>query len=235
MASKIILSATPDANIDSNTAITSSRSSSIALTPTATPSAAHSVAVQRMVKTPSGTQIYLQALPNTSSASSFLKRAPLPADHNAQPPAKIKLTYNSVNANVPITNAVPIKQEAVTSAYDVKPNIVLRAGDASRSPVRAMIGQTHVARGGVEGGAVRKLILSPVKQSSTGKITMVPLNTSASTSATPSPANRLVSLNRTLSGGVGGSSAVFSQVKSVQGVSASPTKLIIKNPDVVSY
>ena len=223
MASKIVFHANASSS-DSHTSrpsgsISSSSSASLASSAHASSSTAtHSVPVQRMLKTSSGTQIYFSALPTNTSSS--LKRS-LPAaiaanDQHAQPPTKIKVTYNTINANVPISNSVPpAKSESkltVTSS-EQKPSIIIRAADPTRSPIRAT------------GSVSRKLILSPVKQS-TGGITMVPLNTSVAGSTS----GKFVGLSRTPSGGRGS----FSNVKAVHGLSASPTKLVIKSQDMVS-
>ena len=224
MASKIVFHANASSS-DSHTSrpsgsITSSSSASLASSAHASSSTAtHSVPVQRMLKTSSGTQIYFSALPTNTSSS--LKRS-LPAaiaanDQHAQPPTKIKVTYNTINANVPISNSVPpakAESKLTVTSSEQKPSIVIRAADPTRSPIRAT------------GSVSRKLILSPVKQS-TGGITMVPLNTSVAGSTS----GKFVGLSRTPSGGRGS----FSNVKAVHGLSASPTKLVIKSQDMVSF
>ena len=224
MASKIVFHANASSS-DSHTSrpsgsITSSSSASLASSAHASSSTAtHSVPVQRMLKTSSGTQIYFSALPTNTSSS--LKRS-LPAaiaanDHHAQPPTKIKVTYNTINANVPISNSVPpakAESKLTVTSSEQKPSIIIRAADPTRSPIRAT------------GSVSRKLILSPVKQS-TGGITMVPLNTSVAGSTS----GKFVGLSRTPSGGRGS----FSNVKAVHGLSASPTKLVIKSQDMVSF
>ena len=175
-----------------------------------------SASVQRIVRTSTGTQIYLSGLtPNSSSiaTNNVNKRHLSPNSQQSQPPAKIKLTYNSANSNVPI---VQPKVEPGSS-------VVVGAGGsyaATKSPHKLPHAANHSSINSKTNN-VRRFVLSPVK--STGKIAMIPLTTSGQirpTSSTPS-------IVRSLS--FGATTAVTPAASNrAQSVTLSPQKLIIK-------
>ena len=190
---------------------------------------APSASVQRIVRTPTGTQIYLSGLtPNTRAitGSNVNKRSFSPSnDNQPQPPAKIKLTYNTSNSNVPIVQPKTEPSWSNGGNTAAVRNVTVASGGA-QSPRKVI----HVTNNKGLPNNVRRFVLSPAK--STGKISVVPYSTA-------SQARPGASTGITRTASFNSSTAVAPTVQNRQKIlTLSPQKLIIKGPQdntVVCY